>query len=197
MNNRIGKPVLAAILLAALALAAYWYWSPFLVLRSMQAAAQAHDAQAFNDHVDYPRLRASLKTQLAAAMEEKMAAAGPADNPLAAFGKSIGKMMGATMVDKLVDVMVRPETVMRGMASGQFGVQQAPAAAATAAPDAPAAAPAPRDAKPEWDWMRVGSDKLIAYQDDDSPGADGKKVEVVFERSGFANWKLTDLRLPR
>lgn len=186
MNNRIGKPILAAIFLAVLGLAAYWYWSPFLALRSMQAAAKAQDAATFNAHVDYPRLRASLKVQLAAAMEDKMAASVDAHNPLAA----LGRMMGGAMVDKLVNAMVRPETVMRGMQSGQFTPRpQAPA------PD-PAGTPAatgPQDAKPQWDWVRVGSDKLIAYQENDSGG---KRVEVVFERSGFANWKLTDLRLP-
>lgn len=189
--HRFGKPALAAVFLAAVALAAYWYWSPFLALRSMQTAARAHDAQAFNDHVDYPKLRSSLKVQLAAAMDESGATSVDAHNPLAA----LGKMMGGALVDKLVDAMVRPETVMRGMQSGQFGPQHGPAVAAAEAPAA-APAPAPQDAKPEWDWMRVNSDKLIAYQDDDSAGAEGKKVEVVFERSGFANWKLTDLRLP-
>lgn len=192
MNNRIGKPVLAAVVLAAVALAAYWYWSPFLALRSMQAAARAQDAATFNAHVDYPKLRASLKVQLAAGMDEKLATSVDAHNPLAAFGK----MMGVAVADKLVDAMVRPETVMRGMQSGQFGPPAPAPGPAASATVAPAATTAPQAAKPAWDWMRVGSDKLIAYQMDDSEGADGRKVEVVFERSGFANWKLTDLRLP-
>ena len=64
MNIKISKSVLFAILAAIFALGAYWYWSPFLVIRQMQSAAKVGDADAFNDHVDYPRLRESLKGHL-------------------------------------------------------------------------------------------------------------------------------------
>jgi hypothetical protein len=186
MKNRIGKLALAAIFLAVLGVAVYWYWSPFLALRSMQAAARAHDAQAFNEHVDYAKLRDSLKLQLAAAMDEKLATSLDAHHPLA----TLGKLMGGAMVDKLVDAMVRPETVMRGMQSGQFGPREPVAAAGLGGTPA---ASGPEEARPQWDWVRTGSDKLVAYQTNDSGG---KRVEIVFERSGFANWKLTDVRLP-
>ena len=179
MHPRTTKPALAAILVAMVALAAYWYWSPFLALRSMQSAARTQDATSFNAYVDFPKLRASLKQQLALVVGEKIAP----DNPLASFGT----MMGAALADKLVDAMVRPETVMRAMQSGQFGRQ-------AGAPDASRAQNV-QDAQPAWDWVRVGSDKLVAYwQDGRAQG--GKNVEIVFERSGFANWKLTALRLP-
>lgn len=182
MIRRIRKPVLATIAVTLVAVAAYWYWSPFLALRAMQSAARAQDAASFNAHVDYPKLRASLKQQLVAVVEARMAP----DNELASFGK----MMGAAVADQLVDAMVRPETVMRGMQRGQFAGQgQAPAAAPAGAP----LASGKQDGAPTWDWMRVGTDKLVAYQQDDSGG---KKVAIVFERSGFANWKLTDVRLP-
>jgi hypothetical protein len=182
MIRRIRKPALAAIVVALVAIAAYWYWSPFLALRAMQSAARAQDAASFNAHVDYPKLRASLKQQLVSVVDARMAP----DNVLASFGK----MMGAAVADQLVDAMVRPETVMRGMRSGQFGGQgQAPAAAPAGAP----LASGKQDGAPAWDWMRVGTDKLVAYRQDDSGG---KKVAIVFERSGFVNWKLTDVRLP-
>ncbi|WP_332847754.1 DUF2939 domain-containing protein [Massilia sp. S19_KUP03_FR1] len=180
MIRRKGKPALAALVVASAAVAAYWYWSPFLALRAMQSAAREQDAPSFNAHVDYPKLRASLKQQLALLVGEKIAP----DKPLAAFGA----MMGAALADQLVDAMVRPETVMRAMQSGRFGHQDG-------APDASRAQNV-QDPQPKWDWVRVGSDKLVAYRQDGSAEGGGKKVEVVFERSGFANWKLTALRLP-
>lgn len=98
MIRRTGKPALAAIVVALVAVAAYWYWSPLLALRAMQ--------------------------------------------------------------------------------SGQFGGQgPAPAAAPAGAP----LASGKQDGAPKWDWMRVGPDKLVAYQQNDSGG---KKLALVFERSG-------------
>lgn len=187
MNHQIKKISLAAILFAALAVAAYWYWSPFLALRDMQSAAKAQDADAFNAHVDYPRLRESLKEQLAAGMKQKMAASADTNNPVGA----IGALLGAVMFDKLVDAMVRPETVMRSMQSGQFSPQAPPAAE----PQGPPHPAAQQEAAPKWSYIRKGTDVLVAYP---AAGAEpyDKKVHIVFERSGFANWKLTQLRMP-
>lgn len=188
MTRRIGKPALAVITLAILALAAYWYWSPFLAIRAMQKAAQAHDAAAFSAHVDYPRVRASLKEQVTTLMADKIAQSGAANNPL----KVLGSLMGGAVVDRLVDATVRPETVMGAMQSGQFG--QTDAEGDVPAPSAPASANV-QDAKPTWSWTREGTDKLVAFQ----AGPDGKPREktmrIVFERSGFASWKVTALRL--
>jgi hypothetical protein len=186
MNHQNKKIALTAILFAALAVAAYWYWSPFLALREMQSAAKAQDADAFNAHVDYPRLRESLKEQLAADMKQKMAASTDANNPLGA----IGALLGAVVFDKVVDAMVRPETVMRSMQSGQFSPQTAPPAGPQGAPQ-----PAAQEEAPKWTYIRKGTDMLVAYP---AAGAEpyDKKMHIVFERSGFANWKLTDLRMP-
>jgi hypothetical protein len=182
MNIRIGKPALAAIVLVLLGIAAYWYWSPFLAMRAMQSAAQAHDAPAFNAYVDYPRVRDSLKGQLAAQLTQPAGTPADAHNPMA----SLGRMMGVAMVDKLVDAMVRPETVMRAMQSGQFGAPAAPGPATAEAPGA----------KKKWSWVRVDTGKLIAYPDDGSASPIEQKMQIVFERSGFARWQVTDVRMP-
>lgn len=182
MQNRIVKPALAAIVVACAALAAYWYWSPYLALRAMQSAAIARDADAFNAHVDYPQVRASLKAQLSTRMAAQIGATVDAKNPLAA----LGAMLGRTMSDKLVDAMVRPETIMQVMQHGQFG------------PAAPAAAPESANSpsnKPKWIILREGANRMVAMPED-SAGAPEKQVNIVFERSGFAQWKLTGVRMP-
>ena len=64
--------------LAAAAWSSCWpsrptrYWSPILALRSLQTAAQDGDAEAFNEHVDYPRLRDSVKGQFSATLAQKL-----------------------------------------------------------------------------------------------------------------------------
>jgi hypothetical protein len=185
MNIRIGKSALLVILLALLSIGAYWYWSPFIAIKSMQAAARASDADAFNTHVDYPRLRESLKSQFSAIMAEKMGQSSDSKNPF----EAIGSMLGLAMVDKLVDAMVRPETVMRGMKSGQFGPK--PSRPQTSESDS---AGGDVEKVRKWIYERKGTDLLIAYPE--GPGPNQEKIGFVFERSGFAHWKVTELRLP-
>jgi hypothetical protein len=192
------KTIKIAVIAAAVVVAGYWYWSPFLAIRQMQSAAQAKDADAFNERVDYPKLRESLKGQLSAVMGEQMAKTQDAGNPFAA----LGSMLGLAMVDRFVDAMVRPETVMRAMQDGQMSptatkTSDAPALPSSN-PDSQAKAETREDAKPKWTYDRKGVDKLIAYATDpQKPGAlSSEKLGVVFERSGFANWRLTEVRLP-
>jgi len=187
MNIRIGKSAIAGIFVAVTAVAAYWYWSPFLAIREMQSAAKSNDADAFNAHVDYPRLRESLKGQLSSFMTAEMAKSADSKNPFAA----LGTMLALTMVDKMVDAMVRPEAVMHGMQSGQFSPKSSSAARSAGTADKPTK----QSDKPKWSYVRKGADKLIAYSED-AAGKDDKKFGIVFERSGFANWKVTELRLP-
>jgi len=96
------------------------------------------------------------------------------------------------MADKLVDALVRPETVMRAMQSGQFGPTAAPA------DTGPGAAPngaVEQDAPPKWDYVRHGADQLVAYRADSAAPYE-KRMQIVFARSGFADWKLTGVRMP-
>ena len=190
---------LAAIVLALfLGVAAYWYWSPFLALRQLQTAARNGDADEFNRHVDYPRLRESLKDQFSALVAQKLGTPHDSGNPLAA----LGSMIGLGLVNQLVDVMVRPETVMAAMSHGRLA-QPAPAptpAPAQAAPENTPPAPegAEPDNKPRWIIDRQGANRMTAFAIDpakpDEPNSE--RLGLVFERSGFVDWKLTEIRMP-
>ena len=187
------KTIKAAIVIAVVAVVGYWYWSPFLAVRQLQKAAQTQDADAFNERVDYPKLRESLKNQFTALMAAKMGNAIDAGTPLSALGTTLG----LAMVNQFVDATVRPEVVMRMMRSGELSPADKPQADA-AAPSAPSSDKAPDSGKPKWTYERKGLDKLIAYAvDPKAPDeASGRVVGLVFERSGFATWKLTEFRLP-
>lgn len=203
------KTVLALVVALLLALAAYWYWSPFLAVRELQKAAQAGDADTFNAHVDYAKLRESLKTQLSALLAQKIGATPDSGNPLAA----LGGMIGQRLLNPLVDAMVRPDTVMAAMKSGQWGRNAAtpampavpavpPAAGAQAAPPAvpapPAVATSTDESRGRWVIDRQGASRMTAYSVDPAKPdeANADRLGLVFERSGFADWKLTDIRLP-
>lgn len=193
------KTIKAAAVVAVIAIAGYWYWSPFLAVRQLQSAAQKKDADAFNERVDYPKLRESLKGQFAAIMGERLVKPEDAGNGLAA----LGAMLGLAMVNQFVDAMVRPAAVMRAMQEGQLAPKANPPS------DSPAPVPSadkpdsqakgdPKENKPKWTYERRGMDKLIAYATDPKKPdvTNQEKLGLVFQRSGFADWKLTEFRLP-
>lgn len=189
------KSVKTAAVAAVLAIAGYWYWSPFLAVHQMRSAAEKQDADSFNERVDYPKLRESLKGQFSALLGEQMAKTQESNNPFAA----LGAMLGAAMVNQFVDAMVRPEAVMRAMQSGEMSPKpKSSESSPSAEPKASTPQTEPATRKPKWTYDRKGVDKLIAYATDpEKPLApNGEKLGVVFERSGFANWKLTEVRLP-
>ena len=178
------RTLISAVLVAVLAIGGYWYFSPYLALKSMRSAAERHDADAFNERVDYPRLRESLKGQLAAHMSQQ--ASKSADSGAGA----LGAMLGMALINPLIDAIVRPELVMQAMQEGQL--KGLPGAQPGAAGDQPATSAQ----EVKWEVERKGANKLIAHgRDAGEPRAD-KGLELVFERSGFADWKLTEIRLP-
>lgn len=178
----------AVVVVVALAVVAYWYWSPFLAIHQMREAARTGDADTFNDYVDYPRLRESLKGQFSSRLTEKMASDPEPKNEYAKAGAALGSMFAAALVDKMVDAFVRPETVMRAMQQGKVMPKRSSAEAASAVAVDEAD-------KVRWTSERKNVDKLIAYGG--KPGqSENQRVGFVLERTGFARWKLTEIRLP-
>jgi hypothetical protein len=190
MNLLQKRLSLAAAILVALAVAAWWYWSPYVALYQMRNAALEHDADAFNDHVDYPRVRDSLKGQLAARMTGGLAARPRSDNPLENAGAALGSMLGMALADRAIDVLVRPETVMQAMKNGSMRVQ-ADDGQAQPGPDGDA-----NPKKPDWHTERQGADRILVLVNPraSAPGKDA--TAFVLQREGFAHWKLTGIRLP-
>ncbi|WP_424218019.1 DUF2939 domain-containing protein [Thauera humireducens] len=72
---------------ALLGTGGYWYFSPYLTLQSMKAAAEAKDAEKLNTYVDYPKLRGSFKNDLNARLAENLPSG---DNELARRGGGAG-----------------------------------------------------------------------------------------------------------
>jgi hypothetical protein len=67
------KAVISAMVLAVgVGVGAYGYYAPIMAMQGMQAAAEQRDADTFNQYVDYPQLRESLKGQLAGMMATQL-----------------------------------------------------------------------------------------------------------------------------
>jgi hypothetical protein len=192
------KSIKLVALAAVVAIAAYWYWSPFLAVRQMQIAAENRDADAFNQRVEYPKVRESIKRNFSAMFEDNLAKTGSGD-PLARAGAAFGARLGGVMVDRFLDAVVRPEMMMRAMQSGYLspvgGKPPSDASQPGSEPDGDS-----RKRKLTWKSERQGLDKLVlhATQAEEAGVSDRKRLGLglVLERSGFATWKLTEVRLP-
>jgi hypothetical protein len=180
--NTLQKRILAALAaLFAAALAAYWYWSPYLAVRELREAAIAADATRFNERVDFPKLRASLKDQFSARLDKGESADA---------GAALGGLFARALVDKMIDVAIRPETIMFAMREGKFKIESG----------------APREGEGDqgsgerkkvvWRTERQGFDTVLFHAEGDGNGASKEKMALVMQREGFASWKLTDIRLP-
>ena len=199
------KTIKAVVVAAAAVVAAYWYWSPFLTVRQMQAAARSRDAAAFNQHVDFPRVRESIKNQFSDKLADKFGKTSGSDNDIAKLGAAFGNLLGRAVVNPLVDALVRPETIMQAMEYGRLTV----AASDKQPTDAPSKAEGnpdgqsstgreSGDGKVRWSYERIGTDKVIAYATDPKKPDEGNqdKFGLVMHRNGFATWKLVEVRLP-
>ncbi|SFX35232.1 Protein of unknown function [Janthinobacterium lividum] len=102
------KKITIAVAVAAAALAVTAYASPYYALHQIKTALAERNADALAEHVDFPALRASVKTQLEASMARSIAATAGSDNPLAVLGQSIA----SAMLGKMVDTMVSPTGVV-------------------------------------------------------------------------------------
>ena len=173
------------LLIACMAIAlivsigSYWYYSPYLALKNIRDAALRKDADAFNARVDYPKVRESLKAQIAALMSEKAASPDMGYPPFS-------PILGMAIANPMIDAFVRPEAVMHVMLNGEMKSAQSSIRSGTQVMV---------DKKPvEWRLERRNVDTIIVYRDE--PDLDfGKKLAVVFERHGFADWRLTEIRI--
>ncbi|WP_199553501.1 DUF2939 domain-containing protein [Sandaracinobacteroides hominis] len=151
-----------------------WYaTSPRYTLTQMQAAAVDGNAGAFAAHVDFPSLRASLKSELRARLYTQ---AG--DAPASSL-KVLGIGMALGFVDQMVDSAVSPESVGVALASvgaagnwvGPIGLQSLSVLGI-----------------PEHRITRLGFDHFEVTR------PDGSGPALVFARDGLS-WRLAAMRL--
>lgn len=111
--------IVVLVIAASLAVGAWWF-SPWWVLKQAKAAAERNDAQALSDVIDYPRLRESLKGEINSALVGRLRDGASGLGEAGRTGATLGAVLATALVDKLVEVMVRPEFFIRAIRDGQF-----------------------------------------------------------------------------
>ncbi|WP_158206816.1 DUF2939 domain-containing protein [Pseudoduganella flava] len=186
LNQRTLVKVVPVLLLL---LAAYWYFSPYLAFHALRDAARRGDVAALAEHVDFPKVRADLKVQLNAMMTDSLRDLGAGGNGVAEAGAAFGAMLGSLMTDKLVDVMITPEylayAVRVGKTKNVEDDRSAPPVQAEEDGD---------DVDEKWLFERAGVNRLVVLRHDEGSGS---SMGYVLERTGFAQWKLVGIDLPK
>lgn len=156
--------------------------SPYVAVRGMRAAAEAHDAETLVDYVDFAALRENLKADFQQALAAQQAAQG---NPGA--GASFGSTMAAAFLGPMVDAMVTPDNLSM-MIRGQ------------APPMAPGAPRPPTSGEPS---PEISPEISMGYEDPTRfvvsvrpKGIADQALALIFSRQGLFSWKLTALRMP-
>jgi hypothetical protein len=164
----------AAVLLLAGGL---YFGSAYLAARNLKEAALSADADKLDAAVDFPSVRESLKSQMSTALMKKMNDDPQMkDNPFA----GLGMMMMPAIVDRAVDTFVTSD----GLAALVRGTKPAEAK------------DAPRTENPDvqYDYQWVSADRFrvkLTNVKKHEPGP-----SLVFDRRGFATWKLIKVELP-
>lgn len=166
----IFRLILIAAVLASLAFAA----APFFAFRALRADARDGDVEGLAELIDYPAVRASLRTQLA---DAPLGSAGPApsiwNDPLGAVRRAIEPLRPAPPA---VDLYVSLDG-LRALTAGREPGKQAPGSG-----------PA-RTTVRYWGPNRVRF--AVAAQ-----AAPSREIVFTFQRRGPLEWRLVGVGLP-
>ncbi len=182
--HRITKILLAAALVA---LGAWLWFAPHLTVHAMRQAAERGDAEALASHVDFPALRESVRTQLAARVSDRLGG----DSAWSRLGGDIA----TTLATPAIDAMVSPEALAMLFAGRNLHDRYT----------GPADAQSPTaDASDSHGGIDTGQWRLSMGYDDLSTfsvkvandGMGPAPSRLVFKRHNLLWWKLSALELP-
>jgi hypothetical protein len=171
--NMKSTRILAAGAAGALfVVAATSFASPWWTLQRLQSAVTRRDADAVNAQIDFPALRASVKSQILATMKQD-GDKNNGTNPLAGFGTSVAM----AFVNPLVDVIASPRGVALMMEQGRIALAKPTGAHAA---EGKPGAEQPRLAVHYRSWDRFA----VTTRDGGN---------FIFRRVGLWSWKLAGI----
>lgn len=170
--------LLIAGLLMALLLGIYYVASPYWALRQLAKAAENGDVETMSKYIDYPAVKDSVSRQFKTVIMQKMQHdPSMQNNPFATAGTAVI----LPMIDGMVDMIVSKEG-MRALFNGEKQQQRR------------------KEAQAHGKTLRLREADLD-YQGLNSMHATitskkGEKITFIFEREGFADWKMKSIALP-
>ena len=188
MDSKLKRVAIVAIFGSAAIAGGYFFASPFLAIQGLRSGFLSKNADQVSKYIDYPALQADLKAQLGVMMlkslqnDPEMAA-----NPFSGFAMA----MITPMVNSMVDTYVTPsgmKTILESSAIDQSGANQDQTTQNLVARK--------REFDKALDKTSMGYEGLEKFQLT-ATADDGKKTKLLFNRQGFADWKLKAVVLPQ
>lgn len=177
--------MLACGLTTLAAVSSYWKFSPFISLRSISSAIENQNAAQFETYMDYHRLRESIAHQLKTKITQSGGAAG-------ASLASPDPRSQEEYIDAIVEAAVRPKALMQALATGSSSALFQPTAALR-----PVAFEDVVHGGKFTGWKIEATDPNVVHAYATVAGTKHKQaLSFVFERNGFANWKIVHFVLP-
>jgi hypothetical protein len=164
-------------MLVVFAAAGWLYFTPYMALNKLQAAAEAGDTQALNEMVDFPALRTSLKSEVQGAVARGIQRDG-------GIFAAVGSAVSGIVVEPVVNAAVTPEGVsllMKGRRPTDDEDES-------------------KDGDENWrDDVKIGrryetADRFIVQYSDRQSG--DERISLVMHREGL-RWRLAGVRFPR
>ncbi|HEX6371991.1 MAG TPA: DUF2939 domain-containing protein [Longimicrobium sp.] len=163
-------------LLVVFGAAAWFYFTPFMAVNRLQAAAERGDAEALNEMVDFPALRVSIKSNMQDAVSRGIQKDG-----------GVFAAMGAAVTGVIVEPVVNAAVTPQGISLLMKG--QRPA---DNDDDEPGDDENWRDdVKIQRGWE--GADKFVVRYSDRASG--DERIALVMRREGL-RWRLSGVRFP-
>lgn len=154
---------------------AIYLGSPYLAARNLKQAAVSGDADAVEAQIDFPAVRESLKSQLTAQLIKNMQNDTGSGSGLVA---GLGAMFMPVIIGRAIDAYVTPAGIA-AMVRGQK-------------PTTPVA-DTNQDPTAHYSQEYVNLDRFrVKVQGSESD----RVIGLLFERRGFASWKLIRVELP-
>lgn len=181
--NRI---VRLAIVVLGLAFCVWMYFAPHLTVRSMRLAAERGDAETLAEHVDFPALRESIKTQLADAMDARIGSGDGAS----AFGE-LGARLATAIADPMIDAMLSPQALSLMFAGRGLALDGLASAGIGDMDDNSGNSGHP----PRWQ-AEMGYDDFSTFTVRLQPGDDSiPPSTLIFKRDKLLLWKLSGIEM--
>lgn len=163
--------------------------SPFLAIQDLRNGFLAKNADQVNQYIDYPSLRSDLKAQLGSIMLKSMLDDPQMSaNPFSGFAMT----MITPIINSMVDTYITPEG-MRTILEASSMSQEAATEKDQTAQDL---TQRKRDFDKALQKTTMGYDGLNRFQLT-ATADDGKKTSLIFNRQGFAEWRLKSVILPK